>query len=140
MEILGVLGWKFWGFWGGNFGGFEVEKTGVFKHHLTALKTNRHKGYKKRQKNRYIFIYIIYKKSQVLIFKSFYNACVESEKSILDLLVELKFVQSKGEAKRLIQGGGVKIDGEKISDMGLVIKPQMDVVLQAGKRKFAKLV
>ena len=65
---------------------------------------------------------------------------IESEKSILDLLVELKFVQSKGEAKRLIQGGGVKIDGEKISDMGLVIKPQMDVVLQAGKRKFAKLV
>ena len=65
---------------------------------------------------------------------------IESDKSILDLLVELKFVQSKGEAKRLIQGGGVKIDGEKISDMGLVIKPQMDVVLQAGKRKFAKLV
>ena len=65
---------------------------------------------------------------------------LESETRILDLLVELKFVQSKGEAKRLIQGGGVKIDGEKISDMGLVIKPQMDVVLQAGKRKFAKLV
>ena len=65
---------------------------------------------------------------------------IESEKSILDLLVELKVVQSKGEAKRLIQGGGVKIDGEKISDMGLIIKPQMDVVLQAGKRKFAKLV
>ena len=65
---------------------------------------------------------------------------IESEKSILDLLVELKFVQSKGEAKRLIQGGGVKIDGEKISDMGLIIKPQMDVVLQAGKRKFAKLI
>ena len=65
---------------------------------------------------------------------------IDAEKSILDLLVELSFVQSKGEAKRLIQGGGVKIDGEKISDMGLVIKPQMDVVLQAGKRKFAKLV
>lgn len=65
---------------------------------------------------------------------------IESEKSILDLLVELSFVQSKGEAKRLIQGGGVKIDGEKISDMGFVVKPQMDAVLQAGKRKFAKLV
>ena len=65
---------------------------------------------------------------------------IDAEKSILDLLVELSFVQSKGEAKRLIQGGGVKIDGEKISDMGFVIKPQMDAVLQAGKRKFAKLV
>lgn len=68
------------------------------------------------------------------------NVKIEAEKSILDLLVELSFVQSKGEAKRLIQGGGVKIDGEKISDMGFVVKPQMDVVLQAGKRKFVKLV
>ena len=65
---------------------------------------------------------------------------IGAEKRILDLLVELSFVQSKGEAKRLIQGGGVKIDGEKISDMGFVVKPQLDVVLQAGKRKFAKLV
>ena len=65
---------------------------------------------------------------------------IDAETSILDLLVELSFVQSKGEAKRLIQGGGVKIDGEKVSDMGFVVKPQMDVVLQAGKRKFAKLV
>ena len=61
-------------------------------------------------------------------------------KGILDVLVELKFVQSKGEAKRLIQGGGVKIDGEKIADMAYVITLEKDVVLQAGKRKFAKLV
>ena len=65
---------------------------------------------------------------------------IENEKSILDLLVELSFVQSKGEAKRLIQGGGVKLDGEKLSDMTFVVKPNMDAVLQAGKRKFAKLI
>ncbi len=65
---------------------------------------------------------------------------IENDKSILDLLVELSFVQSKGEAKRLIQGGGVKIDGEKLSDMSFMVKPNMNVVLQAGKRKFAKLV
>ena len=65
---------------------------------------------------------------------------IEADTNILDLLVNLKFVQSKGEAKRLIQGGGVKLDGEKISDMALVVTPNMDKVLQAGKRKFAKLV
>ena len=66
---------------------------------------------------------------------------IESEGvNILDLLVRLGFVQSKGEAKRLIQGGGVKLDGEKLSDMTFVVKPNMDAVLQAGKRKFAKLV
>ena len=68
------------------------------------------------------------------------NIKIENEIGILDFLVANNFVQSKGEAKRLIQGGGVKLDGEKISDMGLVLKPNMDTVLQAGKRKFAKLV
>ena len=65
---------------------------------------------------------------------------IENEKSILELLVELSFVQSKGEAKRLIQGGGVKLDGDKLSDMAFTVKPGMNAVLQAGKRKFAKLV
>ena len=68
------------------------------------------------------------------------NVTIEAETGILDLLVNLNFVTSKGEAKRLIQGGGVKLDGEKISDMGFVVTPKMDKVLQAGKRKFAKLV
>lgn len=61
-------------------------------------------------------------------------------KSILDVLVELQFVQSKGEAKRLIQGGGVKLNGEKIADTGYILNLTEDVVLQAGKRKFAKLL
>lgn len=61
-------------------------------------------------------------------------------KSMVDLLAELGFTQSKGEGKRLIQGGGVKLDGEKIADVAYVISLTGDVVLQAGKRKFAKLV
>lgn len=61
-------------------------------------------------------------------------------KGILDVLVELNFVASKGEAKRLIQGGGVKVDGEKIADMGYTFNFTENVILQAGKRKFAKLV
>ena len=58
----------------------------------------------------------------------------------MDLITELKFTASRGEAKRLIQGGGVKIDGEKITDMAYTISFDDSVVLQAGKRKFAKLV
>lgn len=58
--------------------------------------------------------------------------------NILDLLVDLKFSASRGEAKRLIQGGGVKIDGEKISDINYSI--ENEGILQAGKRNFAKLV
>jgi tyrosyl-tRNA synthetase len=65
---------------------------------------------------------------------------VAQNKNILDLLTELNFATSRGEAKRLIQGGGVKIDGEKITDTSYAISFEDSVVLQAGKRKFAKLV
>lgn len=61
-------------------------------------------------------------------------------KGILDVLVELQFTASKGEAKRLIQGGGVKVDGEKITDMAYTFNFTESVILQAGKRKFAKLI
>jgi len=64
---------------------------------------------------------------------------IDGEKNILDLLCELNFVQSKGEAKRLIQGGGVKIDNNKISDINYTVKVENETILQAGKRKFAKL-
>ncbi len=64
---------------------------------------------------------------------------VENGKGILDVLVELKFVQSRGEGKRLIQGGGVKIDGEKIADTAYTVNLSNPVILQAGKRKWAKL-
>ncbi len=65
---------------------------------------------------------------------------VEQGVNILDLLVNLNFVASKGEAKRLIQGGGVKIDGEKIAEVSYTVSFDNEVILQAGKRKFAKLV
>ncbi len=63
-----------------------------------------------------------------------------SSQNILDLLVEMNFIQSKGEGKRLIQGGGVKLDGERISDPNFMLEIESEVVLQAGKRKFVKLV
>ncbi len=59
-------------------------------------------------------------------------------KNILDLLLELKFVASKGEAKRLIQGGGVKFEGEKITSTDVIISE--NGVLQGGKRKYAKII
>lgn len=63
-----------------------------------------------------------------------------ANQNILDLLLEVGFVASKGEAKRLIAGGGVKLDNEKISDTNFVIEiPAEESVLQAGKRKFIKL-
>ena len=65
---------------------------------------------------------------------------IENGANILDVLQQLNFIQSRGEGKRLIQGGGVKIDGEKISDMNYAVNIEEEVVLQAGKRKYARLI
>ena len=45
---------------------------------------------------------------------------------------------SNSEAFRMIQQGGVRIDGDKVSDRALVLKPGFSGVLQVGKRKFCR--
>jgi tyrosyl-tRNA synthetase len=58
---------------------------------------------------------------------------------VIDLLSDSKLCASKGEAKRLIAGGGVKLAGEKIDDPNFELNPAQEAVLQVGKRKFLKL-
>jgi tyrosyl-tRNA synthetase len=48
-------------------------------------------------------------------------------------------VSSTSEAMRSIAGGGVKLDGEKVSNKGLVLKRGSNVVVQVGKRRFARI-
>jgi tyrosyl-tRNA synthetase len=64
----------------------------------------------------------------------------ESEIGILDLIVKINFALSKQEARRLVQQGGVTIDGEKIVDISFIIKLDKERVLKVGKRKFAKII
>ena len=59
--------------------------------------------------------------------------------SICDLLVKVEFAKSKGEAKRMIQGKGVKINSELIEDINKVIDLNEEVILQFGKNKFIKI-
>jgi len=49
------------------------------------------------------------------------------------------FVPSISEAQRLIAQGGVKVNGEKIEDRNIKFRPGETLVLQAGKRKAAKI-
>lgn len=44
------------------------------------------------------------------------------------------------EALRMIDQGGVRLDGDKVSDRGLMLAAGVSVVAQVGKRKFARLV
>lgn len=64
----------------------------------------------------------------------------EKEYGLIDLLAETGLTTSKSEARRLIEGGGVKIDEEKISDIKAVINISKERLIQAGKRKFLKVI
>ena len=59
---------------------------------------------------------------------------------IVDVLAHTGMVTSKGEARRLIQGGGVSIDGEKISDISQTVDISNPRIIKAGKRKFLKIM
>jgi tyrosyl-tRNA synthetase len=48
-------------------------------------------------------------------------------------------VESTSEANRLIAQGGVKVDGERLSDRALRVERGKCYVIQVGKRKFARV-
>lgn len=66
---------------------------------------------------------------------------VEDGAQILDLFTKLGLAQSKSEARRLIKGGGAKLEGEKISDemarltTGDFADGKTEVTLRAGKKR-----
>lgn len=58
---------------------------------------------------------------------------------IAQVLKQAGLVSSTSEAFRTIDGGGVRLNGEKVSDKSLELMAGTTVVLQVGKRKFARV-
>jgi tyrosyl-tRNA synthetase len=58
---------------------------------------------------------------------------------IAQLLKAAQLVPSTSEAQRAIEQGGVKIDGERITDRALRLLPGKTLTVQVGKRKFARV-
>ena len=58
---------------------------------------------------------------------------------ITQVLKQANLAPSATEAQRTIEQGGVKIDGERVADRGLRLKAGTNVVIQVGKRKFARV-
>ena len=65
--------------------------------------------------------------------------CGSSGIGIAQLLKQVGLTPSTSEALRMIDQGGVKIDGEKVSDRSLVLPKGAEAVFQVGKRKFARV-
>jgi tyrosyl-tRNA synthetase len=62
-----------------------------------------------------------------------------AELAITKVLKESQLVSSMSEALRMIEQGGVRINGEKVADKALTLKGGETFVLQVGKRKFARV-
>ncbi len=58
---------------------------------------------------------------------------------IIDILTKSALVSSKSDARRLIDQGGVKINGEAVGSIELALSQPAELVIQVGKRKFARI-
>lgn len=63
---------------------------------------------------------------------------------VLDMLVETKLASSKAEARRLIAGGGLSLDGNKVTEPTAVITEDMfnggEIIVKKGKKTYHKLI
>ena len=60
--------------------------------------------------------------------------------NVCDLLLAANLVKSKGEARRLIEQGGVFIEDNKVEDFNLIVKSDKEVIVRKGKKVFLKVV
>ena len=58
---------------------------------------------------------------------------------IAQVLKQAQLTSSTSEAARLVEQGGVKVDGDKVADKGLTLPAGRTYLIQVGKRKFARV-
>ncbi|RUM30112.1 MAG: tyrosine--tRNA ligase, partial [Aquifex sp.] len=64
----------------------------------------------------------------------------EKKLRAVDLLVKIGAVKSKNEARRVIQGGGLKVNGEKVTNPNVEIEVSGELKVKVGKKKFYRVV
>ena len=62
------------------------------------------------------------------------------ESTVLNALTATQLAASKGEARRLIEQGGVSVDGVKVTDVNAPLPAKSEFILKVGKRKFLKII
>jgi tyrosyl-tRNA synthetase len=65
---------------------------------------------------------------------------VSSPATIATILLSAGFASSNNEARRLVEQGGVRLDGERVNALDNEVRVTAPMVLQAGRRRFARLV
>lgn len=59
---------------------------------------------------------------------------------LINILSETGLTSSKGDARRMIEQGAVKIDGNKASDVNMILSCKQGKLIQVGKRKFLRVI
>ena len=65
---------------------------------------------------------------------------LDSEDLIVNVIFSSGLLKSKGEARRMIKQGAVKLDDKKIDDIQASIVPEGEQILKVGKRRFLKVI
>ncbi len=65
--------------------------------------------------------------------------CAAGAVSMVQILKQAGLTPSVSEAQRMIEQGGVKLNGERVSDKALKLARGESAVVQVGKRKFARI-
>ncbi len=60
--------------------------------------------------------------------------------NILDMMMAAKLIPTKSEGRRLVQQGGVSVNGEKVNDPNAMIAVEGEVIIKKGKKVFHKVV
>jgi len=95
-------------------------------------------GEKKADEAREYFVKTVQKKEvpEEVVTKKLNEKCL----NIVDLLVKLELAVSNGQARRLIEQGGIKVDGQPIKDIKKMIDITTDgILMQRGKRQFIRV-
>jgi len=59
--------------------------------------------------------------------------------NIIEVLHSSSLVDSKSEARRLFNQGAIRIDGEKVVDMSMMLTKETEYIIKVGKRRFLKV-
>lgn len=65
---------------------------------------------------------------------------MNAEMPVLDFLVATKLFPSKSEARRMVEQGGIQIDGNKITDPRFIVPVVDEIMVQKGKKTFLKVI
>jgi len=65
---------------------------------------------------------------------------IKKEMKLIDLLLSLKLVQSKSDARRLVEQGAVDVDGTTIYEKEELLVPYKGMIIKVGKRRWAKII